>query len=471
MTKAETVEAVGSPRPDRSLVFVTLAIGAIIAAIAFNPAVFNDGDTSWHIAAGQWILRHHAVPMTDPFSFTFAGAPWHAHEWLAEVIMAALFAIGGWTALAVMTTAAMAVLLLIIGRDAIRFLKPVPAVATVVGVALVLMPFIVARPHVLAWPIFAAWIVLLLDAREKKRAPPLPAALLMIVWANLHASFLLGLAIAGYFALEALVYDDNRARVLKEWGLFGLASLAACLVAPHPVSGLLYPLQVSQMQSLPLIGEWRATDLRQSPAFAVALAAAAATAIALRSRISPLRLLLLAGLAYLAMKHARHQPVFIIVAALVLIRGLGHSRAPAASDGPALWKAGVIVFAAIAAVRAAIPVERPDSESNPLSAIAHIPPQLRDEPVLNSYAFGGPLILAGIRPYIDGRGDMYGDAFMFEHQRLMRGDMQNFRRAAMRRRIKWTIISPLDPLSRSLDREPGWRRIYADRWAVIHVAD
>jgi len=470
MTK-ETAEAVGSPRLDRSFVFVCLAIGAIVAAIAFSPAVFNDGDTSWHIVAGQWILRHQAVPTTDPFSFTFAGAPWHAHEWLAEVVMAALFALGGWTALAVMTAAALAALLLIIGRDAIRLLKPVHAVAIVVAVALVLMPFVVARPHVLAWPILATWTVLLLDAREKNRAPPLPLALLMIVWANLHASFLLGLGIAAFFALEALVYDGNRAKTLKEWGLFGLAALAACLVAPHPVSGLLYPLQVSQMQSLPLIGEWRATDLRQSPAFAIALVAAAATGIALRSRISPLRLLLLAGLGYLAIKHARHQPVFIIVGSLVLIKGFGRARAPTASDGSALWKAGIIVVVVIAAVRATIPVERPDSDSNPLTAMAHIPPQLRNEPVLNSYAFGGSLILAGIRPYIDGRGDMYGDPFMFEHQRLMRGNMQEFRRAALRSQIKWTIISPLDPLSRSLDREPGWHRIYADRWAVIHVAD
>jgi hypothetical protein len=293
----------------------------------------------------------------------------------------------------------------------------------------------------------------------------------MVVWANLHASFMMGLGVAAFFAVEALVHDDNRTKVIKDWGLFGLASLAACLVAPHPISGLLYPLQVSQMQSLPLIGEWRPTDFRESPAFAVALVIAAVGAIALRSRISPLRLLLLAGLGYLAIKHARHQPVFTVVASLVLIRGLGHSRDGAMGDRSALWKAVAIFFTAIAALRIAIPVERLNSASNPLSAIAHVPPQLRNQPVLNSYAFGGPLILAGMRPFIDGRGDMYGDAFMFEHQRLMRGDMQEFRRAAKRWRIKWTIISPLDPLSRSLDREPGWHRIYADRWAVIHVAD
>jgi hypothetical protein len=469
MAKVETAEAVGGSRLDRPFVLVALAIGAIVAAIAFSPAIFNDGDTSWHLAAGQWILRHHAVPATDPFSFTFAGAPWHAHEWLAEVLMAVLFDIGGWTALAIMTAAAVAALLLIIGHEASQRLKPVPAVAIVVAVSVVLMPFIVARPHVLAWPILAGWTVLLLDAREKNRAPPLAAALLMMVWANLHASFLLGLGIAAYFALEALLYERGRAWALRDWALFGLVSLAACLIAPNPISGLLYPLQVSGMQSLPLIGEWRATSFADSPAFAIALVATAVGAIALRTRIPLLRLLLLAVLAYLAVSHVRHQPVFVIVAALMMIRGLGHAR-PASAEGSALWKAGALVFVAIAAIRAAVPVDRMDSESNPWAAIAHIPPRLRGEPVLNSYAFGGPLILAGIRPYIDGRGDMYGDAFMFEHQRLMLGDIEEFRRAATRWGIKWTILSPLDPLSRRLDREPGWHRIYADRWAVIHVA-
>ena len=55
-------------------------------------------------------------------------------------------------------------------------------------------------------------------------------------------------------------------------------------------------------------------------------------------------------------------------------------------------------------------------------AIAAVPASLRDRPVLNSYSFGGPLILAGIRPDIDGRADMYGDTFVLAHQRLVSGD-------------------------------------------------
>ena len=49
-----------------------------------RPACFNDGDTYWHIRAGEWMLAHHAVLRTDVFSYTRPGAPWHTQEWLSK---------------------------------------------------------------------------------------------------------------------------------------------------------------------------------------------------------------------------------------------------------------------------------------------------------------------------------------------------------------------------------------------------
>ena len=67
------------------------------ANLAIDNSLFADGDTSWHIAAGRWILQHGAVPTRDPFSYSMPGTPWHAHEWLAEVPMALLFDAGDCT--------------------------------------------------------------------------------------------------------------------------------------------------------------------------------------------------------------------------------------------------------------------------------------------------------------------------------------------------------------------------------------
>ena len=54
--------------------WILAASGGYILCL-FAPQILNDGDTYMHIAAGNWIVQHRAVPSVDPFSYTFAGAP------------------------------------------------------------------------------------------------------------------------------------------------------------------------------------------------------------------------------------------------------------------------------------------------------------------------------------------------------------------------------------------------------------
>src|SRR5947209_7510962 len=57
--------------------------------------LFRDPGTFWHTATGRWMLSTGRFIDTDPFSFTFAGKPWVAYEWLAEYLMGILDRIGG----------------------------------------------------------------------------------------------------------------------------------------------------------------------------------------------------------------------------------------------------------------------------------------------------------------------------------------------------------------------------------------
>jgi hypothetical protein len=83
---------------------------------------------------------------------------------------------------------------------------------------------------------------------------------------------------------------------------------------------------------------------------------------------------------------------------------------------------------------------------------------------------GGPLILSGIRPYIDGRGDVYGDAMMFDYARLSKGDAAAFSRAVQRWKIRWAILPNDDKaLIALLDRSGNWRRIAGDKAGVIYA--
>jgi hypothetical protein len=455
---------------------------AVLAAICFVVFVnlcawsmLADGDTGWHVAAGEWILDHRAVPRVDPFSYTFAGKPWVAHEWLAELVMAAAWRAGGWSALSLLFAVAGTALFLTVGLWMRRWLSSLPLFLGLMCLFILLQPFLLARPHLLAWPILAGWMIGLVRARELGRAPHPALALLMLVWANLHGSFLFGLLLIGPFALEALIEArEAPAPVILRWGGFGLLALLASFATPHGPAGLLFPLGVSSMASLPLIREWQPTDIADLSGFSILLFAGLFLALWRGVRIPPLRLILLLGLLALALLHIRHQAILAIVAAILLPPAL--IAAPSRPPLDAILGANrrgvaalLIILVAIAAARLAIPMTRPDGQDAPLTAIAAVPPELRTRPVFNHYGFGGGLILAGMRPYIDGRADLYGDDFMLDYSRISHGDAALWRAAVARWRIDWAILRPQEPLAFQLAQDRGWSLLYKDRWAVIYA--
>jgi len=91
--------------------------------------------------------------------------------------------------------------------------------------------------------------------------------------------------------------------------------------------------------------------------------------------------------------------------------------------------------------------------------------------VFNDYSFGGWLVFKGVRPFIDGRSDMYGDALLKLYLDAESGDQAAIDKAFRRYAIQWTILTPKSPIVARLDRTPGWRRLYADKWAVVQVRD
>ena len=46
-----------------------------------------DPDVFWHLAVGNWIAVHHAIPRTDVYSWTAIGQPWTDHEWGWELLI------------------------------------------------------------------------------------------------------------------------------------------------------------------------------------------------------------------------------------------------------------------------------------------------------------------------------------------------------------------------------------------------
>jgi hypothetical protein len=337
-----------------------------------------------------------------------------------------------------------------------------------------LIPFLSARPHLLVWPILAVWTVVMMQASDARRAPALGWSALIPLWANLHGSWALGLAIAALFALDTLIAVKWDRRVFMAWLVFGLVSTALALLTPNLVDGFLHPLHVSQMETLQLVQEWRPSDFKTTPWFFAVLGVVAIALVLRRPRLSVVRAFLIAALTAMALYQMRHQAVLAIVAAIVLAPAFGQAAndrvAEDSTQRRRLYVGLAAALAALALVRLVLPLLPAENEANPRRALAAIPPDLRHRPVFNGYTLGGPLILAGTPVYIDGRQDFYGDRFLLDYKRMLDGDEAAFEAEAAKRGINWTFLPAKGAkLVAALDKSPHWRRLYADPAVVIHV--
>ena len=182
-------------RPTLADLFLASLVGWLFVAGQAATALLADGDTGWHIRAGEWILQTRSVPTQDLFSFTRAGQPWYAWEWLSDIIFALLA--GRWGLAGVTVFAG-----IVIALSAAVLLRHMLWRGSGALLALVLTLLVcgassihyLARPHIFTLLLFAVSLQMI----ERDRRQPGRAVWLLVplsaVWVNLHG---------GFFALPA----------------------------------------------------------------------------------------------------------------------------------------------------------------------------------------------------------------------------------------------------------------------------
>jgi hypothetical protein len=313
----------------------------------------------------------------------------------------------------------------------------------------------------------------------------------MTIWANLHGGYIVGLVVAGALAVEALSeawadaasgvaasgvagsgVRDERRRTLVRWGGFLLAALAAATLTPHGVNGLLFPFELLSMHSLTRIQEWQPSDLAHLNGLSVAILIALYLGLTGQVRLPKLRVLMAVGLTFATIQHGRNGILFGVIGPILLADTLTMATAEPAWPLPRLltgrlpWVGAVLAAAVSLAVRLSLPVQ-PAGNIFAAASIAAVPPALRVQPVLNEYSFGGTLIFNGIRPFIDGRADMYGDAFLANYIKLLKGDGKILDRTLCQYGIAWAIFAPDGAVPSLLERTPGWSRLYQDETTIV----
>jgi hypothetical protein len=462
-----------------------------LQVLAYANKVLADPDTYWHIAIGRWILTNQAIPHQGIFSGTMSDAPWVAHEWLAEVLLAFLFDHFGWIGVAAATACCAAAALALLLRALLHVLAPVHALIAAVLAYFLTLPHILARPDIFALPILVLWVAALAAARAKNRAPSAWLALLMMLWANLHGGYIFGLGLAALFAGEAILAAPDwqgRLNAARVWALFAAVSLAAALMTPFGIDGLLLPFRLNSMGfALSQLIEWRSPDFQSLEPLELWLLLLLFGSFALGWRLPLMRLLMLLLLVHQSLQHRRFGELLGLVAPLLIAPALASQLVTPTSRGaasqldqlmgqlakPAGRGAILLVPGLVLALLAVVPrlLVHPDDFLTPSAAVNAVAAAHIDGPVLNDYGFGGYLLFVGRRPYIDGRAELYGDAFMQRYTEAVTLTSDKLPEILAQDNIAWTLFDPSRPAVKLLDHLPGWRRLYADDSTVVHVRD
>ena len=465
-----------------------LALGLVLFVWLPNSAgLLADPDSHWHIAVGNWILAHGAVPTVDVYSFTFAGQPWIAKEWLSQVLLALAYNAGGWGGVTVLCAAAHGFAFALMMRLLLRDISPLPAAPVHRGRGRHDGAAPSGAPARAGFPVHAD---LGGGPGARRRGTPRAAT----ASAARHAGVgqpawrlhpgppavrrLRARGPAG--AREA----SERKTLFVEWAKFGVAAVLVACITPYGPESILVTLRIFDLgDALSMISEWQSPNFQSMPQQELVLLIALYVCLSRGLKLPLVRLLIVLGLLHLFLRYVRNAELLAMLAPLIVAPVLARQwpalrpdrraagqlglRQRLAALGRPAGRNAIALCLVLGAVYAAGLVRfagvRPMDDTMPVAALDFIREANLQGNVLNHYGFGGFLINAGVKTFIDGRGELYGGDFIKRYVDIVTA------------RGTRPLEEPLDesastgrcsrrtrPANKLLAHLPDWKRAYGD---------
>lgn len=231
---------------------IALALLLLITVPMLTKIFTSDFGT--HIALGRQIVQTVAIPDKEFLNYPSLGRENPNGEWGFQALLYLVFAAGGEYGVSFLCWAVVfGIFLLLYRASLLRGARPVLAVLAIFAFSGFLRIRIQPRPEIFTYLFIAATIYLLSEYfyGQRKRLlymfPPM-----ILVWANMHPTYLMGFLLGGAFLADGLV----RARWNGElqWGrvrtwifpplAVGVLGLVLCGANPHGYDALLLPLHL-----------------------------------------------------------------------------------------------------------------------------------------------------------------------------------------------------------------------------------
>lgn len=447
----------------------------------------------WHLSTGQWIVDNLSIPKTDPFTVTFTGNEDISFVlsafWLCQSIYALLHSVLGLQGIIVLKAATFTLVFLTLVRLDRGTLTTYVVSLPVVYVATF---YAESRPQTFSFLFFTLALYLLETGRAAyKERRGLPRSLyllpvLMLLWANIHPGFVIGLPLIGAYIFEALVIAVHRRSYQPVAGVvfIGIISVVISTLNPNGLEAVL--LTARMLDTTPAIHEH--LPLKEFAEFTggnglyyalVLLIAMGFASFTLRwKRLDLLHLVIFSALSYLSLKTFRAGFFFSIFAAVATARNLSFLKLPHQLKGKtaALGAAAALTAVFLIIILPRTIIMRPLLAEGifPEKAAEYIEEKQLPPNIYHPYEWGGYLIwkfYPQYKAFIDSRS--IGSVEDYNRVRDADPDWEKIlQKYGVNTVLYWPLLpyrADVPPILFELQRHSGWSPVYWDSRSVIFV--
>jgi len=244
----------------KHLLKIALVITLLVALI-FCIRQIGEPDVWWQIRTGQYIVEHGEVPKVDVFSYTYDGDPWINVKWLTEVMMAGFSDLMGPEFLMLQQAIALLLicwLLLVAAKNYSKIAgdeKDIFQPGALLAMLFVLMGMsfrINGRPEMVSHVFTCLYLYLMTDYRVKPGKKVFLFIPAMLLWANMHEAFGVGVVLLvlfnvlswlEYFIQKNQAYRFEQHDLLKLSGV-SLIAILATAIHPSGTKMLTHPFEI-----------------------------------------------------------------------------------------------------------------------------------------------------------------------------------------------------------------------------------
>jgi len=496
--------ALGRTRRISVFLFPSIAnivFASVLCVLIFRVgnALLSDGDTGYHIRTGDLIAQTWRIPYDDPYSYHYPPLKWTAHEWLSELVMAAIVRGFGLTGVVVFFAFILATAHWLLYRilrsksdDALLCIF-----LTLLACATSSTHWL-ARPHAFSLLFTVAWCHCLdrFQSGNERALNLLPV--LMLFWVNLHGGYFIGLLLVMIYLVGNFFYSlteppqvsQKSVQNMKALSLLLFVCLCVCMINPYGPKILSFPIRItSDRFVMDRVTEFVSPNFHDALPFKYMLLTLVGALALSRSALNLIDCSLVVLLSYMSLYSVRHVSLFAIILAPVLLKTASgivdrmpksilefyrtrnrNLKAIDAEVNGYVWPVTVTVLI-LALVASGSIAYRFDEKIFPVAAVEF----LKREPIagnmFNNDEFGDYIIFTAwpaYRVYIDGRTDMYGEKYGGDYLKIA-NVQPGWKEILKKYGVSWVIFDTQSPLTAALHDQVDWQPIYSDPVATIFV--